>query len=76
MSRLRLVGPCPNSHPSPPQGCYWGEIIVIVYSCMQPALIKFVIKAGRLIFKGIKLAYQHIKAKCSVILHLFAAIGN
>lgn len=56
MSRLPPVGPHSNAHPSPGQDCCWGEIIGIVPSFMPPALIKYVIKAERTIFKGIKLA--------------------
>lgn len=56
MSRLPPVGPHLIIHPSPSQGYSWREIIGIVHSFMQPALIKCVIKAERTIFQGIKLA--------------------
>lgn len=52
---LLALFPTPtNQHPRIARG---GEIIEIVHSFMQPALIKYVIKAKRIIFKGIKLAY-------------------
>lgn len=54
MSRLPLVGPRPNAHPSPPQTCYWGDITVIVHSLL--ALLKCIIKSERTIFKGMQLA--------------------
>lgn len=45
-------------------------------SFMQQALLKYIIRVERTIFKGIKLACQHITVKYSVLLYLFVAIGN